>query len=247
MTSSTERLWCVVPAAGRGARFGGELPKQYRAIAGKPMLQWTLEALAAHPRIGGVVVALAADDPEWPKLSASIAPAFAGSNARAKPELRTAIGGDARADSVLAGLRALDGSVRADAFVLVHDAARPCVRVSDISRLIEQAASAGGGLLAAPLRDTLKRADAAQRVAATEPRNARWRALTPQMFRYAELVAALESAAAAGVEPTDEAMAMERAGHRPLLVAGSEGNIKVTTPDDLALAEYFLERNARGR
>jgi len=158
-----------------------------------------------------------------------------------KPLLR-ATGGAERADSVLAGLRALPASVAADDAVLVHDAARPCVRAADISRLIDLAVPAGGGLLAAPLRDTLKRADAQGRVAATEPREARWRALTPQLFPRAALEAALVAAAAAGAAVTDEAMAMERAGHAPLLVEGSEDNIKVTTPADLAFAEFILQR-----
>jgi 2-C-methyl-D-erythritol 4-phosphate cytidylyltransferase len=160
--------------------------------------------------------------------------------------LRTAIGGEQRADSVLAGLRALRSEVRDEDFVLVHDAARPCVRIDDISRLIEVAGTGGGGLLAARVRDTLKRADDAQRVAATEAREARWRALTPQMFRYGELVAALEGASAAGIDPTDEAMAMERLGYKPLLIEGSESNIKVTTPDDLALAEFLIARETGG-
>jgi 2-C-methyl-D-erythritol 4-phosphate cytidylyltransferase len=243
MTSSTERLWCVVPAAGRGARFGGEVPKQYRSIAGKPMLQWTIERLASHPRIRGIVVALADGDSWW----AAVEQALLGSGASGAPKfVRTAIGGESRADSVLAALRVLRGDIGEDEFVLVHDAARPCVRDDDIARLIDLAGASGGGLLAARVRDTLKRADDAQRVAATEPRDARWRALTPQMFRYGELVAALRAARDEGVDPTDEAMAMERRGHRPLLVEGSESNIKVTTPDDLALAEFFIAREARG-
>jgi 2-C-methyl-D-erythritol 4-phosphate cytidylyltransferase len=128
--------------------------------------------------------------------------------------------------------------------VLVHDAARPCVRLADISRLIESGIPVGGALLAAPVRDTLKRADAQGRVVATEPREARWRAMTPQLFRLGELVAALESARDAGIAVTDEAMAMERAGHSPLLVEGSEDNIKVTTPADFALAEFILKTSA---
>ena len=242
MTSSTEPLWCIVPAAGRGARFGGEVPKQYHPIAGRPMLLWTIERLAAHPRIGGLIVALAPGDSSWPDIAGAAAAMTRASQRRSA--LRTVSGGETRAESVLAGLRALRDDVGDGEFVLVHDAARPCVRADDITRLIDQAAAVGGGLLAAPLRDTLKRADAAHRVAATEPRDARWRALTPQMFRYGELIAALDSALAAAVDPTDEAMAMELAGHRPLLVEGSERNIKVTTPDDIALAEYFI--TARG-
>ena len=224
-------LWCVVPAAGQGARVGSEVPKQYLPIAGKPMLLHTLERLASHPRIAGLMVVLAADDAHWPKLRE-----IAG-----KPVLTT-IGGAERADSVLAGLLALRGKLDESHFVLVHDAARPCVRGDDISRLIEQGGHAGGALLAAPVRDTLKRADATNHAIATEPREARWRALTPQMFRYGELVAALESARSASVAITDEAMAMERAGHKPLLVEGSEDNIKVTTSADFALAEFLLTR-----
>ncbi|HEY0230075.1 MAG TPA: 2-C-methyl-D-erythritol 4-phosphate cytidylyltransferase [Dokdonella sp.] len=227
--AATERRWCVVPAAGRGARFGGGLPKQYVALAGKPLLRWTLERLASCESIAGLMVVLAADDPHWFGLSA-----LAG-----KPVL-TAIGAGERSGSVLAGLRALPPDIGADAFVLVHDAARPCVRASDIERLIELGCAAGGALLAAPLRDTLKLGDAHARVVTTEPREARWRALTPQMFRRAELTAALVQAEHEGVAITDEAMAMERIGQRPLLVEGAESNIKVTTPADLALAEFLL-------
>jgi 2-C-methyl-D-erythritol 4-phosphate cytidylyltransferase len=231
MASTEAALWCVVPAAGRGARFGAGVPKQYLALAGKPLLMHTLERLAAHPRIAGLMVALAADDRHWPGVSALLG----------KP-VATCIGGGERADSVLAGLRALEGKVQRDHFVLVHDAARPCVHGGDVSRLIELGVPAGGALLAAPLRDTLKRADADGRSVATEPREARWRALTPQIFRHDQLVAALESARAVGIMVTDEAMAMERAGYRPLLVEGAESNIKVTTPADMALAEFLLSR-----
>jgi 2-C-methyl-D-erythritol 4-phosphate cytidylyltransferase len=229
MTSIERGLWCIVPAAGSGARFGGGIPKQYLTLAGKPMLLRTIEALTAHPRIAGVMVAIAADDRHWHDV------------AGAKPVMTTT-GGKQRADSVLAGLQAVRGKARDDDFVLVHDAARPCVCVEDISRLIAQGISAGGALLAAPVRDTLKRSGPRQRVEATEPRDGRWRALTPQMFRLGELIGALESAIADGIAITDEAMAMERAGHQPLLVEGSESNIKVTTPDDLALAEFILAR-----
>lgn len=158
-----------------------------------------------------------------------------------KPVL-TATGGAERADSVLAALYALPTDVADDAFVLVHDAARPCVRAEDIEQLVERAGACEGGLLGAPLRDTLKRADAEGRSMGTEPREARWRAFTPQMFRRGALTRALAAASEAGVAVTDEAMAMERAGVAPLLVEGAEDNIKVTTPADFALAEYLLER-----
>jgi 2-C-methyl-D-erythritol 4-phosphate cytidylyltransferase len=230
MSDTDTGLWCVVPAAGRGSRFGGAIPKQYLTLHAKPLLLMTLERLAAHPRVSGLMVAIAADDHRWPGIS----------TCKGKP-VATAVGGTLRSDSVLAGLRALRGKVLDDDFVLVHDAARPCVLAADIDRLIDLGTPAGGALLAAPLRDTLKRADASGRVEATEPREGRWRALTPQLFRVGELAAALESAQAAGIEATDEAMAMERMGHRPLLVEGAESNIKITTRGDLALAEFLIE------
>lgn len=231
MATETNALWCVVPAAGRGARFGGAVPKQYLPLAGRPLILHTLERLAAHPRIGGLMVVLAAQDAWWP-----------GVQTIARKPLRTAIGGSERVDSVLAGLHALPREVDDTRFVLVHDAARPCLRYEDLGRLIAEGVPAGGALLGAPLRDTLKRADGANRSLETEKRETRWRALTPQLFRRGELTAALERARNQGAAITDEAMAMEHAGFRPLLVEGAEDNIKVTTPADLALAEFLLER-----
>ncbi|MGN6312265.1 MAG: 2-C-methyl-D-erythritol 4-phosphate cytidylyltransferase [Rhodanobacteraceae bacterium] len=233
MATETSPLWCVVPAAGRGTRFGGAVPKQYLPLAGRPLILHTLERLAAHPRIAGLMVVLAAKDPLWPKLA----------SVNGKPVI-TATGGSERGDSVLAGLRALPDSVTEADFVLVHDAARPCVRYEDLGRLIKAGTQAGGALLAAPLRDTLKRSDGTGRSVTTESREARWRALTPQMFRRGELMLALERARAKGVLVTDEAMAMERIGILPLLVEGAEDNIKVTTPSDLRLAEFLLEKTA---
>jgi 2-C-methyl-D-erythritol 4-phosphate cytidylyltransferase len=224
-------LWCVVPAAGRGARVGGDIPKQYLPLAGRPLILHTLERLSAHPLIAGLMIVLGAQDELWPALD----------QLNGKPVLTT-LGGAERCDSVLAGLRALPVDVADDAFVLVHDAARPCVRRVDISRLIELAAPAGGGLLGAPLRDTLKRANADGRSQVTEPRDQRWRAFTPQMFRRGELSAALHAACEAGITVSDEAMAMERVGLAPLLVEGAEDNIKVTTAADFALAEFLLPR-----
>jgi 2-C-methyl-D-erythritol 4-phosphate cytidylyltransferase len=226
-------LWCVIPAAGRGTRVGGDCPKQYLPLAGRALILHTLERLAAHPRIAGLMVVLAADDARWPGVDV-----LAG-----KPVL-TATGGGERADSVLTGLHALPAGVAADDFVLVHDAARPCVRATDIERLVDTASAGDGGLLGAPLRDTLKRADGGGHSRATEPREQRWRAFTPQMFRRGQLVAALEAASRQGVVVSDEAMAMERAGHAPLLVEGAEDNIKVTTAADFALAEFLLPRTS---
>jgi 2-C-methyl-D-erythritol 4-phosphate cytidylyltransferase len=226
-----DALWCVVPAAGRGVRAGGDRPKQYQSLAGRPLLDHTLERLAAHPRIAGLVVVIAADDPHFSAVE----------SIGGKP-LIAAIGGGERSDSVLAGVLALPASVAPEHFVLVHDAARPCVRADDITRLIDLAGAHEGGLLGAPLRDTLKRADAGCHSTATEPRESRWRAFTPQMFRRGALARALALAAADGIVVSDEAMAMERTGVMPLLVEGSEDNIKVTTPADFALAEFLLGR-----
>ncbi|MFK2875601.1 2-C-methyl-D-erythritol 4-phosphate cytidylyltransferase [Rhodanobacter hydrolyticus] len=229
----SEALWCVVPAAGRGMRMGADCPKQYLPLAGKPLIAHTLERLAAHPRIAGLLVVLGARDELWPGIE----------TLHGKP-VRVAIGGAERSDSVLAGLNALPSEVENADFVLVHDAARPCVRAKDITQLIERASETDGGLLGAPLRDTLKRAGEGDCSLATEPRDQRWRAFTPQMFRRGELVAALGAVSNHGRAVSDEAMAMELAGFRPLLVEGAEDNIKVTTAADLALAEFLLARTA---
>ncbi|KQY51793.1 2-C-methyl-D-erythritol 4-phosphate cytidylyltransferase [Lysobacter sp. Root494] len=230
--ATSARIWAVIPAAGRGTRFGGDIPKQYLEAVGKPLIAHALDALLSHERIEGVVVALAADDVRWPGWT----------SLHGKPIVRCTGGGE-RADSVLAALDALPTEVNGDALVLVHDAARPNLRASDIDRLVEAASHCDdGALLAAPLRDTLKRAGSDSRIAATEPRDGLWRALTPQAFRRAPLTAALERARADGVIVTDEAMAMERTGARPMLVEGREDNIKVTTPADLMLVEFLLTR-----
>lgn len=224
--------WALVPAAGRGVRMGGALPKQYLQVAGKPLLEHALDALLAHPAVDGVVVALAPGDQYWPGWTAH----------RGKPVLACAGGGE-RADSVLAALQALPPGVADDALLLVHDAARPNIHAADIDRLLAAAAACGdGALLAAPVRDTLKQADGEGRCAATVPRAGLWRALTPQAFRRELLRRALQAARDAGVVATDEAMAVERLGLRPRLVEGREDNIKVTTPADLALVEFLLAR-----
>jgi 2-C-methyl-D-erythritol 4-phosphate cytidylyltransferase len=197
------------------------------------LIEHTLERLAAHPRIAGLLVALGAGDAHWRELAAP----------HGKPVL-TAIGGAERSDSVLAALDALPKEVADDDFVLVHDAARPCVRQADIEKLIVLASATDGGLLGAPLRDTLKRANHAGHSEMTEPREQRWRAFTPQMFRRGQLALALREAARRGVKVSDDAMAMELAGFRPLLVEGAEDNIKVTTAADFALAEFLLARTA---
>ena len=229
------RLWAVVPAAGRGARFGGECPKQYLEVAGRPLIDHTLDVLLSHPSVNGVMVVLAADDHHWKGRQAL----------HGKPVM-TCIGADARAGSVLAGLNALPDAVRADEFVLVHDAARPNIAHADLDRLIDLGTSDPvGAILAAPVRDTLKRAGDEGGIDRTEPREHLWRAFTPQLFRRMQLSRALDAALAAGVAITDESMAMERQGLRPLLIEGSEDNFKITTQADLARFEYVLSLRHR--
>ena len=229
-------IWAIVPAAGRGARFGGALPKQYLDIAGVPLIGYALRAVLAHPSVGGAMVVLSEGDELWPGWT----------EIDGKP-IRTCVGGAERADSVLAGLAALPDEVRPDDFVLVHDAARPCLRASDLERLLDLGrGDPVGAILAAPVRDTLKRAGGDGGIDGTESRDRLWRALTPRLFRRFQLTRALEAARDAGIVVTDESMAMERQGHRPLLVEGSDDNLKVTTPADLPLAEFLL-RLARER
>ena len=228
--------WAVVPAAGVGSRFGAALPKQYMQVDGEPLVAHALRALLLHPAVEGVVVALAEGDAHWPGWT----------ELQGKPVV-TCVGGESRADSVLAGLAALPASVRADDFVLVHDAARPNLSQADLQQLLERGrADPVGAILAAPVRDTLKLAGDDGGIDATQPRERLWRALTPQLFRRLQLSRALQAAHDAGVAITDEAMAMERQGHRPLLVEGSEDNLKVTTPADLALMAFLLRSRREG-
>ena len=205
-------------------------PKQYLPLLGRAMLLHTLERLGRYPRLRGLAVGIAADDAYWPTLATEI------------PNLLvTYVGGAERAQTVLNGLRALETYAAPDDWVLVHDAARPCVRHADIDSLLAAVAGhADGGLLALPLSDTVKRADHNGCIEETVPRTGLWRALTPQVFRFVALRDALESAMRAGVEITDEASAMEYSGARPRLVHGHADNIKITLPEDLALAELFL-------
>ena len=224
------RTWFVIPAAGSGRRIGGDRPKQYQLLAGRPLLQHTLDRLNAVPEIAGGVIALAAEDPYWSEIHA--------------PDtwsLQTCVGGAERNDSVLAALDHLSAIADANDWVLVHDAARPLVRLADIARLRAVATSDDvGGILAVPVADTLKRATAATCIAETVGRQQLWRALTPQMFPLQALREALRAAHAAGVSVTDEAQAMERMGVHPHLVHAAADNLKITHPEDWALAEHIL-------
>lgn len=230
------RAWAVVPAAGSGRRMGAAVAKQYLPLRGRALLAHALAPLLACERIEAVVLVVAGDDARWREAVA------------ADERLLTAAGGAERCHSVLNGLERLDGLAAPQDWVLVHDAARPCLSAEELAALFEALADDPvGGLLAVPLADTLKAADAQGRVARTVPRDGLWRALTPQMFRYGLLRDALGAAVAAGVAVTDEAAAMERAGHRPALVEGRPANLKVTGPEDLELAEAVLRRREEGR
>lgn len=228
MPISRPRYFALVPAAGSGSRFGAERLKQYLPLAGKPLIAHTLRALCAVEEIERVFVVLSADDAEWATHDWS----FLG--ARVVPLI---CGDDTRALSVVNGLRAMAGEVAENDWVLVHDAARPCISPPQIKRLISELEDDEvGGLLAIPLADTLKRADQEGRVRETVPRETLWRAQTPQMFRYGVLRNALASTS----EVTDEAGAVEAAGLKPKLVQGDLTNLKVTWPMDLQMAEYVL-------
>jgi len=233
------RYWLVMPAAGAGRRFGTPLPKQYAQLMGRTVIEWSLAPFLDDRRCPEAVVALAPEDEHWPRLAS-----------RLPRTVRSVIGGAQRSQSVRQGLGALEGRAAADDWILVHDAVRPCLEQADLERLLAGAAGhAVGGLLAVPAADTLKRAaDAATgragtkaAVAQTVERVGLWRALTPQMFRYGRLCAALDSAHAAGRSPTDESQALEWQGEQPLLIEGAAANLKVTTGADLVLAAAVLQ------
>ncbi len=219
-------FWVVIPAAGVGARMQADRPKQYLSLAGRSILEHTLDCFLDHPCLKGLVVCLAAADPYWPELACA-----------ADPRIQRADGGRERADSVLSGLRALAGLGAKDQdWVLVHDAARPNLAREDLQCLLEALADDPvGGLLALPARDTLKRAQPDDRVLETVDRSHVWQAFTPQMFRFGTLQQALSSALKEGATITDEASAIELYGLAPRLIEGRADNLKVTRPEDLQL------------
>jgi 2-C-methyl-D-erythritol 4-phosphate cytidylyltransferase len=227
------RTFALVPAAGQGTRMGEGTPKQYLAIAGLPLLRHSLASLAAVARVDRVIAILAPDDAHWN--------AHDWSGLAGRVEALRA-GGDTRARSVANALERLAGEAAADDWVLVHDAARPCLTPAMVDRLLDEVGDDPvGGLLAMPVADTLKREGEPARVGATVPREGLWRAQTPQLFRYALLRRALAGAPSA----TDESQAVEALGHRPRLVTGDNANFKVTFPEDLALAETILAQRRK--
>ena len=227
--------WAIVPAAGSGHRMGAATPKQFLELGHRTVLEHSLESLWNAVNLSGLV------------LVSHGHPALASLSERCYGrKLIRADGGRERCHSVLNGLAALADSVQADDWVLVHDAARPCVRQQDLHLLIRTLADhAVGGLLGTPVHDTMKRTDTQGAVFETVQRNALWHACTPQIFRYGLLRGVLTEALEDGYEVTDESSAMEHAGYRPQMVEGHADNIKITRPEDLSLAEYFLQQQGR--
>jgi 2-C-methyl-D-erythritol 4-phosphate cytidylyltransferase len=230
--SSSVSCWAVFPAAGVGARMGADCPKQYLPLAGRTVIEHSLDAVLNHEAIRGGVVAISETDDSWEGLGYQ----------HAKPLLR-AMGGAERCHSVLNALYVLANMATVDDWVLVHDAARPCVRHDDISRLIEQCYSHPvGGILATPIKDTIKQSVASHYITRTIDRGSLWYAQTPQMFRLGMLHHALGLALSEKAVITDEASALEHIGQDPLLIEGHADNLKITRPEDLALAEFYFSQ-----
>jgi 2-C-methyl-D-erythritol 4-phosphate cytidylyltransferase len=227
--------WGLVPAAGVGRRLGAPIPKQYLEIQGHKVIDLALATLLEHPRVSGLVVALDPADTLWPTTGYA-----------ADPRVLTVAGGAERAHSVRNALTGLADRAGEDDWVLVHDAARPCLRRTDLDRLMaDLEGDPVGGLLAVPVHDTMKRGDTAGRIEATVLRERLWHAYTPQAFRLGLLRRALDQALADGYLVTDDASAVEHLGLKPLLVEGHSDNIKITRPEDLPLAQLYLQQQGR--
>ncbi|QPK61524.1 2-C-methyl-D-erythritol 4-phosphate cytidylyltransferase [Methylomonas sp. LL1] len=232
LSRKSTQCWAVVPAAGVGKRMQADRPKQYLPLAGKTVIEHTLARLLQSGAFQAVAVAISVEDPYWPELEVSN-----------HPDVITAPGGKERADSVLSALKALQGKAAENDWVLVHDAARPCLTVSDIHLQIDTLKNdTVGGILALSSHDTLKHVDG-NTITATIDRKHIWRALTPQMFKYGMLRDALQQTEG-NPAVTDEASALELLGYKPKIVEGRPDNIKITRPEDLALAQFYMEQHA---
>ncbi|SEQ21315.1 2-C-methyl-D-erythritol 4-phosphate cytidylyltransferase [Basfia succiniciproducens] len=227
MTRHSRPIIAVVPAAGVGSRMQADKPKQYLTLLGKTLLEHTLEVLLSYTPIQQIILAVAENDPYLDRLDVI-----------RQPKIKIVQGGKDRAGSVFNGLKAI---TQPHAWVMVHDAARPCLTHEDLDKLL-QIEDDNGGILAIPAVDTIKRASAEKQIIQTEDRSQLWQAQTPQFFRADLLYRALQQALEHGLAVTDEASAMEFAGFRPHLVAGRSDNLKVTRPEDLKLAEFYLSR-----
>lgn len=229
MTNSPS-IWAIIPAAGLGSRFGAERPKQYLLLNGQAVLEHSVNCVLSERRVRQVVVALHPQDREFSALACA-----------ASPRVLAVEGGDSRAASVEQALLALADAADDNDWVLVHDAARPCLSSADLCQLLDRVVTEQcGGLLATPVVDTLKHQGACG--VSTVDRTALWRALTPQVFRYRELLSALQYCRKQGYVVTDEASAIEHCDGKVLLVSGRASNIKITYPEDLALAAFFLQQ-----
>ena len=232
-----KKYWAVIPAAGVGKRMGSKIPKQYLQLAGKTVLEQTLSIFLQHPKINGIVVAVTSGDPYWQDIYKTF-------DRETADSIIVASGGAERCHSVLNALTELSPHAADDDWVLVHDAARPCLKSNDIDRLIDElSGTSDGGLLGLPMADTVKRCDNNQQVIATVDRSELWRALTPQMFLLKLLKNSLEDAINSHALVTDEASAIELKGLKPQMVEGHPGNIKITHPGDLQLAELFFTQS----
>lgn len=234
VNKTTEALYAIVPAAGVGSRMRANIPKQYLKLHEKTILEHTVEKLLAHPSIDKVIIAVSPSDPYFPELGI----------AKDKRVIRVD-GGKERADSVFSALNYIVSELREpNAWALVHDAARPCIIKADIDKLIEAVTLSGeGGILAVPVRDTMKRSSTDNKICHTVERENLWHALTPQMFKARLLYQALKEAQQEQALITDEASAMEAKGIQPILVAGRADNFKITQPEDLDLAAFYLSRD----
>lgn len=232
---SHDNYFVIIPAAGSGQRMQSQSPKQYLRLNSKPLLQHTLERLGQLDCVNEIIVAIAQDDQDFEALIPHLPPDVVS-------RISSVIGGNSRALSVLNALQALDDRAAASDWVLVHDAARPCITVSDVEKLINALrAEQAGGILAMPVRDTIKQVSSGDYVERTLDRSMLWQAATPQMFRYSVLLESLRTALAQGLEITDEASAIELAGYPVRLVHGRPDNIKITFPEDLVLAAAILQ------
>lgn len=228
-------LWVILPAAGVGRRMGNAIPKQYLDLAGRAVIDYALDLFVVDERIRGIAVALDPADGYWETT------AHAG-----HPKVTRTRGGAERCHSVLNAVAALEGRAEEEDWILVHDAARPCLRTADLDRLIDALlGDAVGGLLGIPVRDTMKRDDGDGRISSTVDRASLWHAYTPQMFRLGLLRHALRDALAANDLVTDDASAIERLGHAPRLIEGHADNLKITRAEDLPLAHFYLRQQGR--
>lgn len=220
----------IMPAAGIGKRMGSAVPKQYLKIFDQTVLEYTVKTLLASPYCNRVIVAIRRDDPYFCTLPVA-----------SHPKVKIVEGGEERVNSVLNAL-----AEAGTEWVLVHDAARPCLSQHDLTRLIEESTRKDGGILGCAVRDTMKRTNQLLEIQKTEDRSLMFHALTPQLFRREQLIDSINRALSEGVAVTDESSAMEFAGFKPLLVEGRSDNIKITQPADLKLAEFIINSMIKG-